>query len=61
MTREESKRLYQEYRDRAKKIAESFPNVSIPDHASVQMMTDGKDGAFVEAVIFVPFELMKEK
>ena len=54
MTRKEPKHLYQDYRDRAKKIAESFPNVSIPDHASVQMVNEGKDGGFVEAVIFVP-------
>ena len=61
MNREDTKRLYLAYRERAQllcKLAPHLPDLylSTSPHANVQLC---EDGAFVEAVIWIPKDDLK--
>ena len=53
MTRDELKKEYHDYQAAARRMCADLPNVSVPDHASAHVPAD-RDGAFVDAVIWVP-------
>lgn len=55
MIRDEEKQSYLAYRAAAQLMAKDLPGVSVPDHAPVQVTAD-RDGAFVEAILWVPKE-----
>lgn len=68
ISREEIKRRYLAYRERAKALYERCAvqhepyqlceEIKIPTHATVQMV---EDGAFVEAVVWVPLRQLDWK
>ena len=54
MDHHETKRLYLAYRAKARELFEDDDKwIKVSDHANVQMT---EDGAFVEAVVWVPKE-----
>jgi len=55
--RETIKARYLAYREAAREIFRLHRGVTIPEHATVQMV---EDGAFVEAVVWVPRERREE-
>lgn len=61
LTRAELKKEYHDYQEAARRLCEALPSVTvivdvrIPDHPTVHVSTD-RDGAFVDAVIWVPKE-----
>ena len=58
MTRDEQKKEYQSYQDAARKLCAELPNVTVLNHPTVHVTAD-RDGAFVEAVIWVAKEKIK--
>ena len=55
MTRDELNKEYHDYQDAARKLCEELPGVTLPNHPTVHVTAD-RDGAFVDAVIWVPKE-----
>ena len=52
MTRDEQKKEYHDYQAAARRLCKELPGVIVTDHPTVHVTAD-RDGAFVEAVIWV--------
>lgn len=60
MTRSDLKKEYLAYRAAARNLCGGLPGVTVSDHAAVHVTTD-RDGAFVDAVIWVSREKIEPR